>query len=229
MSAGNASTISLSSILFSRSLIHAAIKPRICSSLSVSSDPITFAALNLLCRMEIKSGHVYSSEAPSLNLPPFVSEDSYLLHTVNSKVLRIIKYRSGKKRFLSSYALDQRLHVVQVSLERLSSGLREAIVRPRNPTVERLSYLDVTSFLQPPSVNTEVPVGGVETLLEFVEGERFLHHECAYDPKADTPVDNPVERGRIGLLGLYIDAHGQSLDRGLAAGPRSLSHRASSQ
>ena len=84
--------------------------------------------------------------------------------------------------------------MVQVSLERLSSGLREAIVRPRNPTVERLSYLDVTSFLQPPSVNTEVPVGGVETLLEFVEGERFLHHECAYDPKADTPVDNPVER-----------------------------------
>jgi hypothetical protein len=98
--------------------------------------------------------------------------------------------------------------VIQISLERLTSGLREAIVRPRNPTLERLSYLDVASFLQPPSVNAEVPVRGVETLLELVERERFLHRECAYDPKADTHMDDRVECDRIGLPSSYIDAHG---------------------
>src|SRR5215218_7936891 len=88
---------------------------------------------------------------------------------------------------------DERLHVVEIPLERATAGGGELVLRSGDATLERLGAGDVLRVLELARVDAQVAVGGVHQSLEIVEGERLVDGERAHDPESHALVDQTVE------------------------------------
>src|SRR6202022_1187048 len=89
---------------------------------------------------------------------------------------------------------NERLHVVQVSLERAPSGSGDAVFRPRYTALERLLAGHVAGILQLASVHAEVAVRRLHQTLELVEGKRLIDGERAHNAQPQPFVNQPIER-----------------------------------
>src|SRR5262245_42127109 len=123
------------------------------------------------------------------------------------KVLGMAKLFPIERTCVSALArgADQRLHVVQVALERLTAGRREPVLGLGNAPGERLGADDVLRFFETARVHAQVVVGGLDQRLELVEREWLVHRERAGDAEAHALVDDAIERG--GAQHRIHDAH----------------------
>src|SRR5439155_11164656 len=107
----------------------------------------------------------------------------------------------GQKIFPAALALargpDQRLHLIEITLERLPARRRQPVLRLGKTSDEELRARHVLRFLEFARVHAKVSVGRVEQLLEVVETERFVDGERAHDPKPHLFVNEAVERDRL--------------------------------
>src|SRR3954462_4431106 len=67
---------------------------------------------------------------------------------------------------------DERLHVIEIPLERAPAGGGELVLRPGHPALERFRTGDVLRVLELSRVHAQVAVGRVHHALEIVERER---------------------------------------------------------
>src|ERR1035441_1193369 len=114
------------------------------------------------------------------------------------RVLCISKLIGIKKdSLLFARGLDERLHVVQVTLQGPPPGGGQPVIGARHAAHEALGAFHVTGFLQLARMNTEVPVGRIQQFLEFAEGQRLVHGERAENAQAEAFVDQAIELGGI--------------------------------
>src|SRR5581483_11419816 len=82
------------------------------------------------------------------------------------KGLFSIKSVSKKKRLLAvASGADQRLHVIQVAVERAPSSLGQAILGARDATVEVFAARDIVRVLQPRGMHAQVSIGRAQQTL----------------------------------------------------------------
>src|SRR3984885_1140400 len=112
----------------------------------------------------------------------------------NVKVLLFIEY-PGKIFCGLTLArdADERFHVVQIFFQRAAAGRGQAIFRFRHAPVEGLGTAQIAGIFQFAGMHAQVAVGGAQQLLQFVEGERFVHGEGTDDGQARAFVDQAVE------------------------------------
>src|SRR5690606_11613720 len=94
---------------------------------------------------------------------------------------------------LRPHVPNQRLHVVQITLQLAPPFRPQPVLGARDPPPEGLTALDVAGLLQAARVHAEVAVRGVEQALEVVEAELVVDREGAHDAEAHALVDDPVQ------------------------------------
>src|SRR5688572_6771221 len=126
--------------------------------------------------------------------------------------------------------------MVQVTLERATSGGGQPILRLRHSPLERLCARDVFGFLELARVDAEIAVGSLHQLLEVAEAERVVHRQRADDAEPEALMNEPVEsigasggdRAPIWLAAKCAQVAGHAGAPVVADGSM-LSHRASTQ
>src|SRR5687767_10288764 len=118
---------------------------------------------------------------------------------------------------------NQRLHVVQVTLQRLASQCRERIARAWYTALEAFVAGDVRRLLELARMHGQVAVRGVHEPLEVVEAEGVVHRQRAHDAEPKALVDQAVEAERAVVRALAT--HRAELARRLAVAPRILGNR----
>src|ERR1700691_4434561 len=115
----------------------------------------------------------------------------------NVKVLLFIEY-PGKIFCGLTLArdADERFHVVQIFFQRAAADSCQAIFRFRHAPGEGLGTAQIAGIFQFAGMHAQVAVAGAQQLLQFVEGERFIHGERADDGKARALVNQTIEIGR---------------------------------
>src|ERR1017187_3361030 len=141
------------------------------------------------------------------------------------RVLCISKLIGIKKdSLLFARDLDERLHVIQVALQRAPPGGRQPVIGARHAAGEALGAVHVPGLFQLPRMDTEVTVGSIQQFLKLAEGQRLVHGEPAENAKTEAFVDQAVELGGIahglqdGTL-LAVAPHGARFTRHIS--PRS--------
>src|SRR6188474_2493660 len=106
--------------------------------------------------------------------------------TCSGEVLCIIKSIGKKRERCSAFPIhaNDRLHVIEVTLERAAPGRREAEFRPRRAPFESLLADEVLGVLELSRVDAEVAVRCVEETLEIRERQEFVRRERADDAEA---------------------------------------------
>src|SRR5436190_1753942 len=94
---------------------------------------------------------------------------------------------------------NERLHVIQITLERATPGGSQGVARPGYPPLEAFVARDVVRFLELARVDAEVAIRGLHQPLEVVEAQRVVHGERAHDAEAQPLVNQPVEAERAFL------------------------------
>src|SRR5215469_315125 len=112
-----------------------------------------------------------------------------------------LQSKEAKKfvRLALASGANQRLHVIEITLQSAPARRGQTIFGFRQTSVEGLGADDVVGFFELTSVHAEVAVGRLEHGLQFVEGQRAVNRESADDAKADTLVDQAIEIGRESL------------------------------
>src|SRR5437763_11477122 len=90
---------------------------------------------------------------------------------------------------------NERLHVIEVPLERASAGGGELVLRPGHAALERLGARDVLRVLELARVHAQVPVRRVHHALEIIERDGGAHRARADDGEPQAPVAHSLERG----------------------------------
>src|SRR5690242_8849976 len=86
--------------------------------------------------------------------------------------------------------------MVQVTLQRPFPRGREPVFRLRKPVFEGLGAAYVLRILEFPGMYAEVAVGGLEQLLQLIEGKSIVHRQRAQNAQPEALVDQPVELWR---------------------------------
>src|SRR5580704_15461038 len=92
--------------------------------------------------------------------------------------------------------MDERFHVVEIALERFSTGGSESILGAGHPPLERFGAGNVRGLFQLAGVDAEVAVGGIEQFLQLIESERLVDGKRAQNAQTKPFVDESVELGR---------------------------------
>src|SRR2546426_7297549 len=95
---------------------------------------------------------------------------------------------------------NQCLHVIEIPLQGSAARRRQAVLRLRQPPVERFAARDVGRFFELARVYAQVAVGGLQQRLQLIEGERVIDRQRAHDPQPHPLVDQAVERRRYAFL-----------------------------
>src|SRR5271165_4844654 len=69
-----------------------------------------------------------------------------------------------------AHGVNQRFHVIEILFQCLTACLRKTVFGARHAAFKRLSARNVVGLFQFSRVHTQVSIGGIETLLEVVEG-----------------------------------------------------------
>src|SRR5438128_11625109 len=101
---------------------------------------------------------------------------------------------------------DQRLHMVQIALQRAATRGREPVLGLRDASLERLGAHDILGRFELPRVHAQVAVRRLQQPLEFLAAQRRVHRERADDAEAHTLVDQAVESGSAPPGGLGLEA-----------------------
>src|SRR6202521_6439962 len=88
--------------------------------------------------------------------------------------------------------------MIEITLERPATRGSKAVLSLRHAPFERFRARDVFGLLELARVDAEVAVGSIHQLFEIAETERIVDSQCAHDAKAETLVNEPVERVRAG-------------------------------
>src|SRR5262245_36427702 len=88
---------------------------------------------------------------------------------------------------------DDRLHVVEIPLERPAASSRQPILRLRASPLEGLGARHVLGLLELAPVDAQVPVGRLHQRLEVVEGEGIRGRQGAEEPEAQPMMDEEVD------------------------------------
>src|SRR5207247_3205069 len=100
---------------------------------------------------------------------------------------------------LSARHADQRLHMIEVLLQRPPPGGGQRVLRPRHPTLERLLAREVARVLELAGVDADVAVRRLQHRLQLVEAERRVHGQRADDAEARLLVNEALEIGDLRL------------------------------
>src|SRR5438477_9011891 len=92
-----------------------------------------------------------------------------------------------------SRGANQRLHVIQIALERATALGRQRVARLGYATFEALVARYVVRLFQLARVHTEIAVRGLHESLEVVEAQRVVHRERAHDAKPETLVNQAIQ------------------------------------
>src|SRR5262249_53250528 len=87
---------------------------------------------------------------------------------------------------------DDRLHVIEVALERPAASGGQPVFRLRAAALEGLGARHVLGVLELSGVDAQVPVGRLHQCLEFVEGERVGGRQGAQKSEPKPVMDEKV-------------------------------------
>src|SRR5262245_37539878 len=93
------------------------------------------------------------------------------------------KVRREKK--LAARSPDQRLHMVQVALERLPARRCQPVLRFRQPPVKRFLAEDVIRLLQLARVHAQIAVGRLQQSFQLIERQRAVYRQRAHNAQPD--------------------------------------------
>src|SRR6185437_5897502 len=96
-------------------------------------------------------------------------------------------------RSRSQGRLDDRLDVLEITVERLAAHGRQPVLRLRPPSGEGFGALDVACLLELARMGAQVAVADIEQRLQLVESELRIHGERAHDAEPHPLVDQAVE------------------------------------
>lgn len=94
---------------------------------------------------------------------------------------------------VGTHRLNQRFHVIQVTLESLTACGSQLIFGLWHSALERFRAGDVLCLFKPPRMNAEVAIRRLQQLLQFIEREALVDGQRAHDSQPHTLVDNAVE------------------------------------
>src|SRR4051812_7364847 len=88
---------------------------------------------------------------------------------------------------------NQRFHVIEVALERATTGGRDRVFRFRHATLEGLLAQHVLRFLELAGVDAEIAVRRPQQRFQIAEAHPLVDGERAENAETHTLVNEPVE------------------------------------
>jgi hypothetical protein len=73
------------------------------------------------------------------------------------------------------HSLDQRFHVIQVSLERFATRGSQSILRLRHAAFEALRAFDVIGLFEATRMDAQIPVRSLEQFFQLIESKRVIN------------------------------------------------------
>src|SRR5579864_5927154 len=89
--------------------------------------------------------------------------------------------------------------MIKISIQRCATLGRDSIRALWSSTLKGLRTGQILGVLQLASVRAQVPVADVEQQLELAKADLVAHGKRAHDAKTHALIDQPIERGIVGL------------------------------
>ena len=94
---------------------------------------------------------------------------------------------------LIPHAANQCFHVIEITLERPATGSGQTVLGLGRASLKRFRTADITRVFQLPGMHAEIAVGGLDQVLELVEGERFVGRQRADNSQPQPFMNHPID------------------------------------